>query len=420
MEILINVPSFLHPVVQLIMRYWSNCWSLVEFLQNYFTAAHEFSSNLWLKWPSSTSYTSNVVLPIVAVVLVFWPILLSMVMTVATAWAWIFWLVTSILLGLVQVGYATYQFFMIAMDLCGLSILKTYTMIRHQFLFLLDSKGSRRKSRRKQWRQRLEEANNYENFLKIRIEPKDVGVHVPGNGANSLKGNLNNVTGEDDENGETRFIDSALPKLGRCNSFTNRSIVEQQLSPSKLAMARNHSFSGELTSSRSYSEATASTIFHDPMVVQELGRKTADLLVTTTYRLEKTRMACSEDPNDAQASSTMQYLLAGVVKRNHLQIDELLIQNARSIAEAGQYGLSIQSRHMIRSYYQEVEKCLDYIADAPPQQRALDHPNRTDMNGGSFAVVDERPQIDLLDRITLIRKMKQNMGRTALMLSGGT
>jgi general stress protein CsbA len=346
MEILIDVPTFLHPFIEFWMRCWSQGWFFLEVIQNIFLQAQEAVAHLWLQWPS---YATNVFVPIVAVVLVFWPILLSLIMAVVTAWAWIFWIITSILLGIVQVGYASYQFFMITMDICGLSILKTYTMIRHQFLLVLDSKGSRRKSRRRLWRQRLENAQNYESFLKIRIEPKDVG------------GGSRNQSSDPEHYDHDRSIDSALPKLGRSNSFSNRSSIMEQLSPSKLAMARNLSFSGDFKSTSSDLQDELSHIY-DPIVVQELSRKTADLLVTTTSRLENARLACIRDPNDATSASTMQYLLAGVVKRNHLQLDELLIENARSVAESGQYGLSTKSRHMIRSYYQEVEKCLDYIA----------------------------------------------------------
>ena len=120
-----------------------------------------------------STYTSNVIVPIVAIVFVFWPILLSIIMAVVTAWAWIFWLFTSILLGMVQVVYATYQFFMITMDICGISILKTYVVVvRNRFLYIFDTKSSHQTSRRKIWWQRLEQARNYEDFLKIRIESK--------------------------------------------------------------------------------------------------------------------------------------------------------------------------------------------------------------------------------------------------------
>jgi predicted acylesterase/phospholipase RssA len=95
----------------------------------------------------------------------------------------------------------------------------------------------------------------------------------------------------------------------------------------------------------------------------------------------------------------LQYLLSGVVKRNHLTIEDSLVNNARSVAVSGQQEFSAPSRKLISSYYEEVEKGLHCMSDAATSQ--------------------ESPLIELGERMNLIRKMKQNVGRTALMLSGG-
>ena len=497
MEILINIPSYLHPMIERILQYWSYLITIWNYLQesmihiyHSMTASFLYVSQKILPWPFGTnidssssntttaittatstlsSYTSNVIVPIVAIVFVFWPILLSIIMAVVTAWAWIFWLFTSILLGLVQVGYATYQFFMITMDICGISILKTYVVVvRNRFLYLFDTKQSHQTSRRKIWWQRLEQARNYEEFLKIRIESKQdvynnqnrnkssssnssssssgVGQGRPRNSRidgspsiwstffRSRPGTLDHTNDHEvDDDGAPH--DTALPPriIGRSNSFTSsRSMETQPLSPSKIVMLRNLSFSGTVPNDSSHnggnsyhpsgSNHTTTTVqCRNAMAIQELGQQTADLLVSTTYRLEQSRLACMDNPdNNAAPISTMQYLLAGVVKRNHLQLDELLVQNARSIAEMGYYGLSKHTRHIIKSYYQELEKCLDYIADAPIVQPP---PPQSSSSTPGFSIFTDHhrllPHGDLFDRITLLRKMKQNIGRTALMLSGG-
>lgn len=77
------------------------------------------------------------------------------------------------------------------------------------------------------------------------------------------------------------------------------------------------------------------------------------------------------------------------------------------MAESGQYGLSNKSRQMIKKYYQEVEKGLDWITEAP-----ITESQNPPAEGCS-------PLSELGDRVTLLRKMKQNIGRSALMLSGG-
>lgn len=423
------------------------------------TVTQESVKSLFTTTTTLSTYTSQVVVPILAILLVFWPLLLSMVMAVVTAWAWIFWLLTSVLLGIVQVIFATYQFFMITMDICGISILKTYVVVvRNRYLHVLDRKRQHPASRRKIWWQRLEQARNYEDFLKIRIESKNpdlvaanhnTGSNSNSNGISSRSGvdqqrksrwsiffgnrsgntsggqnrptNIDNLE-DDEDNAEPH--DTALPPriIGRSNSFHCGESPSEPLSPSK----RNLSFSGTVNDSNhpnsSNSSRTMTVQCRDPTAIQELGRQTADLLVSTTYRLEQSRLACLDHPhNNAEPISTMQYLLAGVVKRNHLQLDELLVQNARSIAEMGYYGLSKYSRHIIKAYYQEVEKCLDFIADAPIAQQQQPQPP----SQGVLSIMTDHhhhhrlPQRDLMDRITQLRKMKQNVGRTALMLSGG-
>lgn len=404
MEILINIPPFLHPIIELLTRYWLSLLTGWQTVLDAVTASQETAHRM-MQMPYS-----NVVIPVTAVLLVFWPILLSLVMAIATAWAWFFWLATSMILGVIQVGYASYQFFMITMDICGLSMLKTYTIVRNQCFYLLFQKGSRRNSRRRIWRRQLDQAGNYESFLKIRIEPKDVQQIIP-----RLK-----------PDGSIAKVDAALSdvKIPRSSSFSF-----MNASPSSK-MPRNRSFSGELAAAKQLQQQH---LEHDPIITLELGPKTADLLLTTTWRLERARSAAERNPNDLEAASALKYLLSGVVKRNHLQLEDVMVNNARSIAESGQYGVSTQSRQMIRAYYQEVEKCLDWVADSPlpqqPQQYPpLHHQPPLEENNtcrDDTIMVDRSPSSferhgELSDRMRLVRKMKQNTGRTALMLSGGT
>lgn len=129
-----------------------------------------------------------------------------------------------------------------------------------------------------------------------------------------------------------------------------------------------------------------------PSIVKtELGNMTAHVLLSTTERLREARKALN-----AGEDSNLAYLLTGVVKRNHLTLEDLLATNARSVANGGQHEFSAVSRKAIANYYDAVSNGLDSLAEAP-----ISHAS------------------GLKDRISLVRKMKQNMGRTALMLSGG-
>lgn len=185
----------------------------------------------------------------------------------------------------------------------------------------------------------------------------------------------------------------------------------------------------------------------DPVVVQELGERTADLLVTTTQRLHEAHMfavaglesVTTRNSVAAAATTTttappplngLLYLLSGVVKRNHLNLDEFTVENARSIAARGVYGLSQSSRQVIRAYYRQVEQGLDLVAEAPclplpPPAAPLPAPaphGNSHSGGQPLSAYDATENLtaavdahqDLMDRITVVRKMKQNMGRTAV------
>jgi hypothetical protein len=71
------------------------------------------------------------------------------------------------------VVYASYQFFFIAIDILGLSILKTFATLRGQILqfsFLSGWPKSKQKSRRREWRGMVKGAKSYEEFLHLNIE----------------------------------------------------------------------------------------------------------------------------------------------------------------------------------------------------------------------------------------------------------
>ncbi len=153
--------------------------------------------------------------------------------------------------------------------------------------------------------------------------------------------------------------------------------------------------------------------------------------------------------HENNAASQLKFLLQGVVKRNHLSINDLLIQDALSVMESGRHHLSEQSRNVIFNYHEEVEECLKWIADCGLeknhyQSNNYDHDNnlvddsdsnhlpggvttvttattsQSNLNGSSYVETEEiKLYKELTDRRNLIRKLKHNMGRTALMLSGG-
>lgn len=129
-------------------------------------------------------------------------------------------------------------------------------------------------------------------------------------------------------------------------------------------------------------------------------------------------------------SSSLKTLLSGIVKRNHLSIEDWLIQDARNVAERGQHSLKKETRDAIDRYGEEVERCMDWIANGPvylgPKSSGGDDRNEEEDKKKKKTTTTTTPQDvmekqreELSKRYTLVKRMKQNVGHTALMLSGG-
>jgi len=151
----------------------------------------------------------------------------------------------------------------------------------------------------------------------------------------------------------------------------------------------------------------------------------------------RSESSTASDEYDTSASA-LKFLLSGVVKRNHLSVNDLLIQDASSVMECGMHTLSAKARDVVLGYHEEVETCLEWIAESKPvgykqaganvkveSSMMGDLNNDVNLSAGSRSSSPARSvdfhtaDVELADRMNLVRKLKQNMGRTALMLSGG-
>ncbi len=123
-------------------------------------------------------------------------------------------------------------------------------------------------------------------------------------------------------------------------------------------------------------------------------------------------------------SSTLKTLLSGIVKRNHLSVDDFLMQDARSVAERGQHSLQKETRETIDRYGEEVERCIDWVASGAVylEGHADDESGTVSSEPKNYDTPDQimqKQHDELTKRYILFKRMKQNMGHTALMLSGG-
>jgi len=123
-------------------------------------------------------------------------------------------------------------------------------------------------------------------------------------------------------------------------------------------------------------------------------------------------------PRNEDYSSSLKTLLSGIVKRNHLSVDDFLMEDARSVAERGQHSLKKETREAIDRYGEEVERCMDWVANGAVYLGGTHDDDKTNTVNTPEQIMQKQRE-ELSKRYTLFKRMKQNMGHTALMLSGG-
>lgn len=459
-------------VVALISPEWLSVWLLT--VQTWWTTVSTtvqgLTDSLVQEWQRPRPEQGNYLLPVIGILIIFWPVLFSLIMFFITASTWVFWLSTSIMLGCLQVVYATYHFLMIAVDIFALSLLKTYAMIRNQILsYVLDSSwwfiaamktpsSTSRKRQRRLWKVAMEQAGTYENFLKIRIHPKDESRMQCTKAVVDTALPPSTLLQQPCIQPQAQGQQSRKAGIARSLSFLEQSTATTATTVTNLPRRRHSAgilknYSATNESSSTLGPAGLDTSHLDPRVVEELGAKTAHLLVTTTERLEQARVAVQDEPTDDNLNY-LKYILSSVIKRNHLNLDDFLVENSRSVAWSGQYGLTAQTRQLIRAYYEQVEQGLSWLAESPlvqsvnhstsiPNNLSLLSEHSEEMESETperlkaqpsppadtsqvfrglntkGSSLDDKGSESIMDRVIFVRKMKQNMGRTALMLSGG-
>lgn len=460
-------------------------------------------------------------LPLLVIVTMFWPVLVTLIAASFSASAWLFWLCVGLLFGALQLLYVLYNFTMIIWDLSTLTLLKTFAMlrsfVRYYFYKMTDAAGIERKRkskkrRRKEWREEVDRAADYKEYCSLQLfEPqqqiKKTVVKTAGSKYKSVRriASSANVNGSDKGSspGKSGFgmklrKRTTAPEAAKKNT----SLKNDQYSPTSSPMRKIQS-SHELNKKsrrgsairnsaavnnkdgaplrRVSSSAFFSESFHDEddttescpkwqqVVKEDLGMA-GSMLLTTMSRLKEARLQASsmkvqnkdisgdqldnrnneqeegsEDDNvklpkkkddessfhitsfsskekrqpiDEDYSSSLKTLLSGIVKRNHLSVDDFLMEDARSVAERGQHSLKRETREAIDRYGEEVQKCMDWVASGAVYLGDNNNNNAEGTTNTPEQIMQKQRE-ELSKRYTILKRMKQNMGHTALMLSGG-
>lgn len=395
------------------------------------------------------------------VLFLFWPVFLNLFIAFATASGWIFWLFASVAVGIIQVVYAAYQFIVIFGDIVGLSILKTFAMLRAQALRLSFMSGmhigkARKHNRRREWKRMLARATSYEKYCSILVEvplsEDRSSVSMGNSGCWSFRFGLKNgpalpphsqrealhVNGNEmltsgactdayDNTSDkldiaSNGIKKRIPRVSSCATFSAGMLKQSYFQASSRTSRKSvdssmhHSMStanlpddATSISSSSEEESEEDRRFRN-CVEATLGMR-GGMLVATTNRLREARIQASTESD----TSTLKFLLPAVVKRNHLSVDDYLIDDARSVAESGRCRLPKEAKDVIYGFVDEVVKCLYWLSESPCLRELADLTRTSRRNS-----IDDGIEIqELSERIELVSKMRLNIGSTALMLSGG-
>jgi len=371
--------------------------------------------------------------PLFFLVFLFWPVILTLIVSFATASGWLFWLLTSLIFGFVQFFYVIYQFWMISLDIAALTMLKAFATLRSYLIYygywtglMKSSKYRKKRSQKRYWKTRLYATNQLKDYNEIPIEEAD---DKPLHSSSSLMNPSKSVT-------KSKSCTNLPSKALFPSSHPTRNHVHNLAKPerSKNNHALSHSHSSASFKKEEYlSDDPDGEAEYLHLVEKQIG-VTGGMLITTTNRLQEARLH-SQKHGD---SSSLKFLLSGVIKRNHLNVDNFLLEDARSVDSIGQYSLPKESKEVIHGYMDEVEACLRFVSDSPlsspansssissssPTTPTPKYNNTHKHSNSSFlhksledANRDEANECR--DRMQFLHKLKQNMGSTALMLSGG-
>ena len=367
--------------------------------------------------------TFRIVLYSLLVVALFGPFLLSTLFAVVSASMWLFWIVMSLSFSLVQMMYVGYQFAMISVDVGGLCLLKIFATVRSLVLYfginvrwLWRKSGmngskydpSQRARSRRKWRIAVNNCHNYAEYSNLHIdEPKltEPDEH-PLTAMNAIRishqqfmSNIKYVEKTLKRKAIRGFralhLIGARNRLSKSRNSLNRSKSDSNKSDTSLHLLGNNDMRPSISSvNLRHSKSSNNLLRNRSLQAENILGMTGEMLTTTTQRLKEAR-----ETGDVRS---LQYLLTGIVKRNHLSVDDIMNENSRTVAECGRNQLPSHAIDIIIDYMEEVIQCLEWMADISNIDLGSDDEEEDVENDSEERRFKEMEEIS--NRLKIIRK----------------
>ena len=128
-DILIRIPPW-------VVDGWESVVAKGEFLSNFVSEHYQAMYSVLFANQRNSFF-------VILSMILFWPFYAYCFVAVTSASTWIIWLLASVLVGIVQMNFVAYQFFMISVDIFALTLLKTYQVSMRsraaQFVFFFSN-----------------------------------------------------------------------------------------------------------------------------------------------------------------------------------------------------------------------------------------------------------------------------------------
>ena len=311
---------------------------------------------------------------------------------------WTFWLMLTALTAVIQSVYVLYTFGMIAIDITIISILKTFSTSRRLVLRWWFQSAHQKHGTERFWRKRLRQVKTFKGY---EVAVAEVEKRY-------LQNSQPKMMSMSSSPKSSPSPKSAPFKRTMSSVALNQPQLQPQPQPVKSGNIPHSSSSSDLSRPKSISCSSRTS------------RSSSLSHVPSTLVLTMSSLKTAIEHNDLMS---LAHLLPSIVKRNHLGVDDLKMEEARLVALRG-CGVDAAATKGNGDYTVEgVDDYMSVVGDAIKKVGEIGQDQgKVGESSTKSGLADSHSHShshSLTDSLRLLRNLKHNHGSTALMFSGG-